>query len=175
MSLAARLTDLAPRIATEVKGKLAAVRTIAASEQLVTWTIADDGSPTAGWPNRLSVIFDPQSGADVEVFALNEYGEPRVTPAKANTVGFRLFSGLNSTAYTARDKSVPLIEVMDDRTTRTHKVGIYPDGDADFAKDVAGGGDLTTAGLLLGGRRITAGPTPPASPAPGDIHILTED
>lgn len=175
MSLATRLAEVVTRIATEVKSKLSAVRSIGASEQLVNWTIVDDGSSTAGWPNRLSVWFNPVTGTTMETFALNEYGEARHQPGKPNTVASRWFSGATAGAYTARDKSVPLLEVMDDRATRTHKAGIYPDGDADFAKDVTVGGDLTTAGLLLGGRRITAGPTPPASPAPGDIHILTED
>lgn len=143
MSLAARLTDLATRIATEVKGKLAAVRTIAASEQLVTWTIADDGSPTAGWPNRVSVWFDPATGTTMETFALNEYGETRHQPAKPNTVASRWFSGATSGAYAARDKSVPLIEVMDDRVSRNTKFAVMPDGDVEVGKDLAVTGTLT--------------------------------
>lgn len=115
------------------------------------WTITNDGSPTAGWPDRFRVNYDNGSGATVvQTFTLNEYGEVRCQPAKANTVAFRVFGGLNPTLYAARDKDVALIEIMDDRTTRTTKFAAFPDGDVYVGKNLDIKGVVTQNGVAVG-------------------------
>ena len=95
-----------------------------------TFLITEDATDTTDWTNRLAVQFRDDDTSDPRnVFALNEYGEPRVAPAKHNTVAFRLFTvenPLNEDA--ARSDTVPIIEMMDDRTARNHLWGVYSTG-----------------------------------------------
>ncbi len=110
------------------------------------WYVDNDGTSSSAWPNRLSVRYRTNPAVPtsfVEVFALNEYGEPRIIPAMSNSVASRWFSGIAASNYTARNKEVPLIEVMDDRTSRNRKFAVMPDGDTWVGKDLEVVGTLT--------------------------------
>lgn len=93
-------------------------------------TIVDDGSTTTNWVDRLVFKFkDFASGLTRNTFYLNEYGEIRISPAKYNTVGFRAFVKDQPTNPTeARSTTIPVLEMMDDRTTRTSLWGVLGDG-----------------------------------------------
>lgn len=97
-----------------------------------TITITDDTTTTSSWLNRFMVRWKESSaiGALVRnVFALNEYGEVRIAAAKYNTTGFRIFTKEFPTNPTqARDMTVPVAELMDDRTNRTSLRGWLGDG-----------------------------------------------
>lgn len=95
-----------------------------------TVTITDDETDTATWLNRLVYRFKE----GVEAVArrttyLNEYGELRVAPAKHNTVGARFFvKELPDNPDTARSTTVPVVELMDNRTDRNSLRGWLGDG-----------------------------------------------
>lgn len=115
--------------------------------------IIDDGSLTTSWPNRLEAAFTPSGGTRGLTFYLNEYGEVRIEPAKANTVPLRVFTkhAPGDAAHT-----VNTFELMDDRTTRTLLMSIDSAGNVKAAN-------------LPG--RITAASSAPTSPATGDVWI----
>lgn len=93
-----------------------------------TISITDDATPTSGWINRWGSRFrDSAVSAWRNVTQLNEYGELRVSPAKSNTTGARFFSK-ELASHPARDMNVPVVELMDDRTTRTSLRGWLGDG-----------------------------------------------
>lgn len=125
------------------------------------FTINDDGTATAGWPDRMRVIFNPQAGADVTTFTLNEYGEIRNIPAKSNTVGYRVFVGTDPTAFAARDVSVPVWEVSSDRTNRVTQVAAYGDGDFYIGKDLAVDGEITAVNVNAGVMLVPEGTSVP--------------
>lgn len=95
-----------------------------------TITIHDDNTSTSSWVNRWVFQFMENVGGLVRaVTHLNEYGELRVAPAKYNTTGARFFTKLfPNNPTTARDMTVPVVELMDDRTTRTSLRGWLGDG-----------------------------------------------
>lgn len=95
-----------------------------ASQYVEHVIIVDDGSDTSLWPNRLSFQFG--SGGHLTGW-FNEYGELRVTPAKTNTVPFRVFSRDASTD-TPHDSATPLIEVVLSRNIRTQMWRVDSDG-----------------------------------------------
>ena len=96
-----------------------------------TFTIHDDLSDTNNWVNRWVFQFLENGVGKVAraTTHVNEYGELRVAPAKLNTVGARFFAKLFPTNPSgARDMTVPVVELMDDRTTRTSLRGWLGDG-----------------------------------------------
>lgn len=96
-----------------------------------TITIHDDGSNTSNWVNRWVFQFlESVAGAVARATThLNEYGELRVAPAKYNTTGARFFTKLfPNNPTTARDMTVPVVELMDDRTNRNSLRGWLGDG-----------------------------------------------
>ena len=97
--------------------------------------IESDNTATAGWGNRLEYRFKPFGGTARNVLTLNEYGEPRITPAKPNTVAFRLFAR-EYQSDPARDMSVPLVEIYNDRDNRVTQWAVYGDGDMYVGKDL---------------------------------------
>ena len=109
--------------------------------------IEHDGTSTASWPNRLEVRFKAVAGVARNVFTLNEYGEPRIFPALPNTVASRWFAR-EYTTDPARDMTVPLIEVYNDRTNRQTQFAVYGDGDIYTAKDIDVAGNVTINGIL---------------------------
>lgn len=95
-----------------------------------TVTIQDDGTATTTWVERLMYKFkDLASGLTRNVFYLNEYGEVRISPARHNTTAFRVFVKEYANNPTeARSATVPVMELMDNRTTRNSLWGIVSDG-----------------------------------------------
>lgn len=97
--------------------------------------IESDGTASSGWTDRLQYRYKPSGGTARNVFTLNEYGEVRITPALTNTVGFRMFAREFATDP-ARDMSVPLMEIYNDRTNRVTQFAVYGDGDIYTKKDL---------------------------------------
>lgn len=135
-TMESRLLSLISAIGTDVKNLI--TKTSSAFKGIVTeldgsddqigaWTVQDDGTSTSNWPNRFEMWFKTVGGVSRRTFLLNEYGEVRIAPAKSNTIPFRVFQKeLNTDA--SRNMSVPLMEVMDDRITRTVIWQLMPDG-----------------------------------------------
>lgn len=116
-----------------VSGDFLSAETLLSDPTSDTWaefTIDDDGSPTAGWPDRFQVSYIPDGSITPRnTFWLNEYGEFRGMPAKQNTVGARVFAALDSTDYAARSSSIPVFEVVNTRNgTRVTRFGVLKDG-----------------------------------------------
>jgi hypothetical protein len=101
-------------------------------------TITNDGTSSTGWQNRIEYRYDATVGGGVGTsrltFFLNEYGEARLVPAKHNTVALRFFTK-DQPADTSHDSTVPMLEMMDDRTTRTSLWSLLPTGFIQY-KDV---------------------------------------
>lgn len=95
-------------------------------------TVSDDSTSTSSWIDRMVNFFRPVGAADNMrrmVQWWNEYLELRLAPAKHNTVALRIFVRDSSTVQsTARDATVPLLQMMDDRVNRNPIWGLYPDG-----------------------------------------------
>lgn len=116
------------------------------SQTLLSADLLDDGSDTSTWPDRVSFKFGSKL-----VAWLNEYFELRLRPAKANTVALRIFRK-DVPADPARDMSVPLFEVLDDRTNRNRLMAVHSDG------HVEAPGHVHTTVLAVGD------PIPPGTP-----------
>lgn len=127
-----------------------AVQLVASTEQSNSFTINDDNTPTTNWPNRWEWSFKPFGQAAKLVSWVNEYGELRCSPGKNNTVPFRAFSKINpgDQAHTG-----PLIEIQDDRVTRTTKFSVDADGvvmaQGAITRQVPGGPTLSTGYIVL--------------------------
>jgi hypothetical protein len=96
-------------------------------------TIVNDGTDSSAWVNREEFYYDNTVGGGAPKLTSfkNEYGEYRGVPAKHTTVPWRLFEK-NASGDTSHDNDVPMIEIMDDRGTRTslfsivkHSAGYY--------------------------------------------------
>lgn len=109
---------------------------VSGTDSVVQYDIEDDGTPTAGWPNRVTFRYKPPGGTVKPVQWVNEYGELRVVPAKNNTVGLRVFVANDQTDFAARNNTVPVVEVASDRNDRTKVVHIFGDGKVDVAGEV---------------------------------------
>jgi hypothetical protein len=85
-----------------------------------TTTIANDGTDTATWVNRLVYKYLGAVGAVArKTFYLNEYGELRVAPAKSTTTAARFYVKDDPTnPPEARDPNVPVVELSDDPVNR---------------------------------------------------------
>lgn len=91
--------------------------------------INDDGSSTATWADRFVITFVPLAGTARPTTWFNEYGEFRSMPAKDNTVGSRVYAGIDATMYTARNAETEIFEVVDKREgTRITMFGVRKDG-----------------------------------------------
>lgn len=92
--------------------------------------IQDDGTDTATWLERLAYKFREVGGALIRnTFYLNEYGEARFAPARHNTVALRVFAKeFPNNPTTARSTTVPVMELMDNRTNRNTLWGLLGDG-----------------------------------------------
>jgi hypothetical protein len=149
--VAADVSDILGEFA--VKVSRGANNIAAATEQLASYTIVDDGSSTATWPNRWEWLFDPVSGAAKLVQWVNEYGELRLTPAKDNTVALRIFG---RTAPTDGAHSGPVFEIQDNRTDRNTKFGVEEDGDV-TSGSISAAGTIQSTGAIT--RAVPSGPT----------------
>jgi hypothetical protein len=97
-------------------------------------TITNDASDTANWVNRREVKYKDNSGATARnVLVENEYGELRLASAKHNTTPFRIFIEEHHANTTgARDNTVPLIQIMDNRDDRNNIYSVLPTGITKF-------------------------------------------
>ncbi|GAA2022602.1 hypothetical protein WDZ16_12885 [Pseudokineococcus marinus] len=94
----------------------------AATGLVASYTVVDDGSSTAGWPNRWEWLFRAVGKATGTLVQwVNEYGEHRLVPAKVNTVALRIFSR-TAAADPAHVGSV--LEVQDARDNRVTLFGV---------------------------------------------------
>src|SRR5690606_475524 len=90
--------------------------------------ITNDGTGAGTWPERLVFRYrDTTGGTYFRTGYFNEYGELRVAPAKHNTVALRLFQKELS-SQPARNMTVPLMDVMDNRDDRNVLFALMPDG-----------------------------------------------
>lgn len=121
-----------------------------------TITITDDGTSTGNWLNRWMVKWKESSavGALVRtVFGLNEYGEIRIASAKHNTTGLRvLVKEFPTNPVQARDMTVPVMEIMDDRTNRNSLRSWFGDG-----SQARNGNKLADVMILVGAAPVPAG------------------
>lgn len=130
--------------------------------------IADDGSPTGTWPNRWTWSFQPNGGSAQLVNWINEYGELRITPAKVNTVGFRIF-GKTNTGDPAH--SGPVFEIQDNRNDRNSMFSVDGVGNVAVAGDVAVTGDVTAPNIGAKVVVIPNGGTVPVGTPPGSVVL----
>lgn len=131
---------------------------------LAHYTVVDDGTTTANWPNRLSFQF---AGHLTGWFG--EYGELRATPAKDNTVGLRVFTRDQDTD--ARSTTIPVMEVVKSRNVRTPLFGVMGDG-LTYATAIEvrpPNGPVLKTGYL----RIVGNGAPPAGTPAGTLIIRT--
>jgi hypothetical protein len=118
------------------------------TESVTSITIVDDGTDTSNWPNRWEWLFDLAGATTAKLVQwVNEYGELRLVPAKANTVALRIFgrTAAGDSAHTG-----PVFEIQDNRTDRNTKFGISETG------DVTAGAIQTTGAIT---RAVPSGPT----------------
>lgn len=132
-------------------GMPATITLDSATDSVTVVTINDDGSPTAGWPNRWEWRYADDTNAERLVHWVNEYGELRLTPAKDATVAFRIFGA----PFSSNTHNGNVFEVRPFRSAGYSTVGIDQDGNADFA------GDVTAANLGVGGIAVDPATTPP--------------
>lgn len=155
---AARLNHIEDGVAGALdKINATVVITDPTNQTIASYTITDDSTPATAWVNRFEVFFQAAGAVARHTFYLNEYGEIRVSPAKANTVPFRVFTR-ETPQDPAHSTSVNCLELMDDRTTRTVL----------WSVDTLG--NMRAANLP---NRITVASAAPASPAAGDVWIDT--
>ena len=95
-------------------------------------TITGDGTDPEGWPDRLAFFYNPNTGGETTprlTSFFNEYGEFRVCPAKLTTTAWRAFVKDSPTNPSGtRSATVPVIEMMDDRTNRNNLWGVLGSG-----------------------------------------------
>lgn len=131
---------------------------VASTDKVASIQITDDGTATGSWPNRLEFLFKPVSLTAKLTSYFNEYGEFRGVSGKVDTVPFRLF-GKNAPGDAAHTANI--IEVDDDRTTRTVLFSVATDG--------------TVTAPNIGAKVIvlaTAASVPPGTPA-GTVILRT--
>lgn len=144
------------------------------------YEIRADGSSSAGWKNRWEWWYKAAAwGAAKLVQWINEYGEWRGMPALSNTVGWRLFAAADPTDYAARSTSVPIGEIVSDRTNRTPLIEFFSDGKMVVHGDLTASADLIVTGnLTVDGNLVVDGNvtlpgivlgTAPSSPAVGRL------
>lgn len=135
----------------------------AANDVVETATVNDDGTDTSTWVNRLVYQFLPVGGSARKTTFLNEYGELRVAPAKENTTGARFYAKETPTnPSAARDLTVPVVELMDDRITRTSLRGWLGDG------------ATTRRGIKMSDVLVLGATDPvPANTPPGTVILRT--
>lgn len=100
-------------------------------------TVVNDGTSSSGWLNREEFYYDATVGGGAPKLTSfkNEYGEYRGVPGKHNTVPFRLFER-NANTDTAHDSNVPMLEIMDDRGTRTSLWSLVDAGNGYYQNQV---------------------------------------
>lgn len=107
-------------------------------------TITDDGSDTAAWPERFRFLYNGKLTS-----RFNEYGELRGSSAKTNTVAARWFTK-ETDAEADHSTTVPIIELVLSRQTRTNRWAAYSNGDTSQS------GKMTAASAAIA---VPSGPT----------------
>lgn len=114
---------------------------------------------STNWVDRVRKLFKPFTTPARTVQWDNEYGEKRLAPAKHNTTALVIYVRENPTVQTsARNDTVPVMVVRNDRDTRVHYWGIYdngvvkfgPNAHVDVPQIVLGAADPVPAGLPAG-------------------------
>ena len=130
------------------------------NDRFVRVDISDDGTATAGWPDRLAFYF---SGIRSGYF--NEYGEIRARPAKSNTVALRAQKWASSS-------TVDIFQVTSsDNATIFFSVGPTA---ATLSVPINSTANIATTGTVSGsniGNKVTASSTAPSYPAVGDVWV----
>jgi len=95
------------------------------AEQVARFRRLGDGSDQGTWLNQLEFAWRTAGGVEKMTSYFNEFGELRVLPAQNTSVAFRVFTkaGANDTDHTGN-----LIELQDDRETRTVLFSVDPTG-----------------------------------------------
>lgn len=128
----------------------------ASDDTVAQYNIVNDGTDSAVWPNRFAFTYKPNPSNTIGQHLtswFNETGEFRNTPAKYNTVGYRLFT---KELYTDqdRDPTVPVWEIAEARNRRTPIAGFMGDGTfyttGSIERRVPGGPVVSTGILYLG-------------------------
>ena len=125
----------------------------ASGGEILSLEIQDDNTSTDGWVDRLTVRFKRfADGVSRRVQWWNEYGEWRGAPAKASTVGWRIF-----TKEQASDPDhqvlVPVMEMQDNRTSRLRRWALMTDG----TQQGPGGIPLAYTIVLAAGAPVPSG------------------
>jgi hypothetical protein len=121
--------------------------------------IANDGSATAGWKDRLALSY-----AGNRTGYHNEYGELRARPAKSNTVAFRAMGFGSGTAN--------ILEVAP--SSSGLEMLAVSASQISASVPINSTANITTTGTVSGsniGAKVTASSTAPSSPAVGDVWI----
>lgn len=137
MTLQQRLLSLAQAIAADIKTlnstvqlkkNNSAVTLDSDTETLGQYTVQDDGTSTASWPDRLVLYYRNAAGTIVnKVLWLNEYFELRLSAAKVDTTPLRLFTR-SSSSSAAHSATSPIFEIQDNPDTNGRKFAVFPDG-----------------------------------------------
>lgn len=128
-------------------------------------TITDDGTDSATWVNRFEYLYrDDALSPTRRTSFFNELGEFRAAPAQVDSPAARFFVKEEPTLpAAARVATAPVVELMDDRITRTSLWGLLGDG-----SQVVNGGLKVAYTLVLG----PADSVPPNTP-PGTVIVRT--
>lgn len=119
--------------------------------QYGTFDVPNDGTPSAGWPNRWEFTYEENL---VQWF--NEYQEWRGIPAKGSTVGWRLHA--SATAADPHNTDSPVAEIVDNRSDKNPLWQVYSTGDAYLHRDLAIDGSIN--GIAFKGRYTEGDPDP---------------
>jgi len=128
-------------------------------------TIVNDGTATGTWPERLRFNYNDGTKTRRTGY-FNEYGEIRSIAARLNTTAAR-FYGQEFTADGARNLTVPILQVSDDRNLNTNLFAVYGDGkvvalgsmqtagfqslgNINASGDITAGGNITSGAQILG-------------------------
>ena len=176
-------------------GTVATARNLVAlTGQFAQLTVVGDASDTTTWPHRLR--FNYNNGTRVRRTGFfNEFGEIRSIAAQLNSVAAQ-FYGKEFAADGTRDVTTPIIEITDDRETKTRLFAVFSGGNAIHSGQLtvaAGGavitgsvavtgnvsasGTITSTGNVIapnvGASRISSGTAAPSAPAVGDVWVDT--
>ena len=143
----------------QLLGKLNTSNSVSASttSELLSIEVVDDNTATDNWLDRFSVKFKRFSdGVSRRVQWWNEYGEWRGAPAKAGTVGWRIFTK-EEPSDANHNSLVPVMEMQDNRTSSARLWALMPDGTQQGPGNiplaytiVLNAGDSVPAGLPAG-------------------------
>lgn len=106
----------------------------AQTEFIGVWSIQESGSDETTWPGRLMVLFNKMTDEPVATFVLDEFGQPRATSAKENTVALKLY-GKQYTDSDEHEAAIPVFAIYDNQEDENIVFAVYPDGTV-FCKEV---------------------------------------